>query len=189
MSDPHLLLTGHAGLALAMPREDMLPAYHAWENDATTLMGYGNQVPQAWEVRAAGWERQRKNHNYVQFEIVRTTDAEAVGLSVLQVNTFVHTAEFVLLIAPTHRGKGYATEASRLTLDWGFHITALRAIWLKVLAPNTAAIRAYEKAGFHHAGRMRAAGYWLGQPTDELIMDALPTDFPGPSAIKEQPPN
>ena len=57
-------------------------------------------------------------------------------------------------------------------------------VWLKVLAPNTAAVRAYEHAGFHHAGALRQSGYWLGEVCDELIMDALATEFPGPSAIK-----
>ena len=59
-----------------------------------------------------------------------------------------------------HRGLG--TAATRLTLDYAFHVTNLRMVWLKVLAPNTAAIRAYEKAGFQHVGAVRQAGYWLG---------------------------
>jgi diamine N-acetyltransferase len=42
-------------------------------------------------------------------------------------------------------------------------------------------IRAYTAAGFKPAGRLRQSGYWLGQPCDELIMDALPEDYPGPS--------
>ncbi|WP_301542984.1 GNAT family N-acetyltransferase [Streptomyces mayonensis] len=57
-------------------------------------------------------------------------------------------------------------------------------VWLKVLEPNVAGINAYEKAGFRHAGRLRQAGYWLGEPVDELLMDALPADFPGPSAVR-----
>lgn len=182
MTEPHILLTGQT-LALGMPRREMLEAYHAWENDPGTILGYGNQMPQSWEVRANGWERQRGNHNYPQFEVVRLEDKAAVGMTTLQVNTFARTAEFVLLVAPEERGKGYATEATRLTLDWAFHLAALRMVWLKVLAPNQAGITSYEKAGFQHAGRLREAGYWLGAPVDELLMDAVPADFPGPSAV------
>lgn len=182
MSDPHLLLTG-PNLALGMPRREMLPAYHAWENDPGTLMGYGNQVPQSWETRAAGWERQRGNMNYPQFEVVRLQDAEPVGMTTLEINRFVRTAEFVMVLAPDERGKGHATEAARLTLDWAFHLAALRQVWLKVLEPNTTGIRAYEKAGFRYAGRLRQAGFWAGASVDELLMDALPEDFAGPSMI------
>jgi len=186
MSSPQLLLSGDR-LGLAQPRRDMLPQYHAWENDPGTLLGYGNQFPQSWEARDAGWERQRSNHNYPQFEVVRLDDSTPVGLTVLTVNQFVRTAEFIMLLAPEARGHGYAAEAARLTLDWGFHLGALRMIWLKVLEPNQAGITAYTKAGFQPAGRLRQSGFWLGQPVDEIIMDALVADFPGPSAVKGPP--
>lgn len=182
MSDPHILLTGEQ-LALGMPRQDKLPDYHKWENDTRTILGYGNQWPQSWEVRAAGYERQRSNERYQQFEVVRLEDKAAVGITTLQIDTYVRTAEFVIVLAPEARGKGYAAEATRLTLDWAFHLGALRMVWLKVLEPNSAGIAAYEKAGFRRNGRLRKSGYWLGQPADEIIMDALPEDFPGPSAV------
>jgi len=182
MSDPHILLSGDR-LALGMPRQDLLPEYHRWENDARTIMGYGNQWAQAWEVRAAGYERQRGNDRYQQFEIVQLDGHEAIGITVLQINTFVRTAEFVIVLAPEARGKGCAAEATRLTLDWAFNLGALRMVWLKVLEPNRAGVAAYAKAGFRKSGRLRQSGFWLGKPVDEIIMDALPEDFPGPSAV------
>ncbi|GHJ34466.1 GNAT family N-acetyltransferase [Streptomyces sp. TS71-3] len=184
MSDPHILIKGDR-LALGLPRHDLLPEYHRWENDPGTILGYGNQFPQAWEVRAGGWERQRGNDRYPQFEVVRLEDNAAIGMTTLQVNTFVRTAEFVILLAPEARGQGYATEAARLTLDWGFHLGALRMIWLKVLEPNAKGLAAYEKAGFREVGRLRQSGYWMGKPVDEIIMDALPEDFPGQSAVAQ----
>lgn len=87
------------------------------------------------------------------------------------------------MLAPEARGRGLGTAATRLALDYAFHVTNLRMVWLKVLEPNTRAVRAYEKAGFHVAGRLRQAGYWLGQVCDELIVDVLATEFPGPSVI------
>ena len=68
-------------------------------------------------------------------------------------------------------------------IDYGFHITNLRAVWLKVLEHNTAGIRAYEGAGFKPVGRLRRSGYWLGAECDELIMDTLANEFPGPSVV------
>ncbi|WP_285731982.1 GNAT family protein [Nocardiopsis sp. ATB16-24] len=182
MNEPHLLLTGPE-LALGMPRKEMLRTYHAWENDAGTLLGFGNQVPQSWETREAGWERQRGNMNFPQFEVVRIHDHAPIGMTTLEINRFTRSAEFVMVLAPEERGKGHAAEAARLTLNWAFHVAALRTVWLKVLAPNTAGTRAYEKAGFRHAGRLRRAGFWMGRPVDELLMDALPEDFPWPSVL------
>lgn len=182
MSQPHLLLRGET-LGLGMPRQDMLPDYHRWENDLATLLGYGTQVPTSWETRAAGWDGQARNENRKAFEVVRLHDQSAIGMTVLYIDRAVRTAEFIVLIAPEERGKGYATKATTLTLDWAFHVTALRMVWLKVLEPNTAGIRAYQRAGFRPAGRLRQSGFWLGEPVDELLMDALPTDFAGPSVV------
>ncbi|SDU19728.1 GNAT family N-acetyltransferase [Jiangella alkaliphila] len=182
MNSPHVLLSG-SRLGLALPRRELLPEYHRWENDPRTILGYGNQFPQSWEVRDAGWERQRSNHHYPQFEVVRLDDLTAVGMTTLDVNQYVRTAEFTVVLAPEARGQGFAAEATRLTLDWAFHLGALRMVWLKVLEPNRAGIAAYEQAGFRAAGRLRRAGYWLGAPCDELIMDAVAEEFEGESWV------
>lgn len=184
MTEPHILLRGEK-LGLGLPRADMLPEYHRWETDPAVILGYGTQLPLSWETRAAGYENQRQGSDrYAQFEILRLEDDQLLGMTTLQVDHQVRTAEYVILLASEARGHGHATEATGLTLDWAFHLAALRMVWLKVLAPNTAGIRAYEKAGFRHAGTLRQSGYWLGQPCDEIIMDALPSDFPGDSVVK-----
>ena len=45
MTDRVVLLRGDR-LVLCMPRVEMLPEYHRWENDFSTIMVYGNQLPQ-----------------------------------------------------------------------------------------------------------------------------------------------
>jgi diamine N-acetyltransferase len=94
----------------------------------------------------------------------------------------MRTGEFVIQLSPA--GRGIGTEATRLILDYAFHIRNLRCVYLSVLSPNTAAIRAYEKAGFRKIGERRQSGYWLGHPASETIMDAIPADFPGPSIVR-----
>ncbi|GHJ39884.1 GNAT family N-acetyltransferase [Streptomyces sp. TS71-3] len=182
MSQPHILLRGDR-LALGLPRQELLPEYHRWENDPGTILGYGTQMPTAWEVRAAGWEAQARSEMRRSFEVVRLEDEQAIGMTVLYVDQAVQRAEYIILLAPEARGNHYATEATTLTLDWAFNLAALRGVWLKVLEPNRAGIVAYEKAGFRQAGRLRKAGYWLGRSVDELLMDALPEDFAGPSRV------
>ncbi|MBB5937327.1 GNAT family N-acetyltransferase [Streptomyces zagrosensis] len=172
MTDPHILLPGKR-VSLAMPNREHLPEYHRWENDPSTILGFGTQVPQSWEVRAGGWEATGRNRDFPQFEVITTEDLTPVGITTLQIDQAVRTAEYVILLAPEARGKGLATEATALTLRWAFEYAALRMVWLKVLEPNAAGITAYEKAGFEPAGRLRQSGYWLGRPCDELLMDAL----------------
>lgn len=185
MNQPKFLLRGER-LALAQPRAEMLPEYHRWENHLGTILGYGNQVPQSWETRAAGFERQAKSDRYIQFEVVHIEDEQPVGMTILAIDHQVRTAEYTMLLAPEARGRGFATEATLLTLDWAFHLAALRMVWLKVLEHNAAGIRAYENAGFKSGGRLRQSGFWLGDPCDELLMDILSAEFPGPSAVKRE---
>lgn len=149
--------------------------------------GYGRQVPESLEIRREGYGHQaRGSLNQVRFTVHDLKNEVApCGLTSLTVDHQVRTAEFLILLAPEARGRGLATEATRLTLDYAFHLTALAQVWLKVLEPNATAIRAYEHAGFQPAGRLRQAGYWHGQRCDELLMDVLPADFPGPSAFTD----
>ena len=48
-------------------------------------------------------------------------DKESVGTCGLTGISYIHrTAEYSILIGPENQGKGYATEAMRLLLDYGF---------------------------------------------------------------------
>ncbi|WP_231640668.1 GNAT family N-acetyltransferase [Nocardiopsis sp. NRRL B-16309] len=78
------------------------------------------------------------------------------------------------------------TTATRLTLDYAFHIIGLEMVWLKVLEPNAAGRRAYAKAGFQEVGTMRSAGQWRGRRCGEVVMDAVPEDFPAISVFEEK---
>ncbi|MFE7623744.1 GNAT family N-acetyltransferase [Streptomyces sp. NPDC057509] len=166
-------------------RADLVETYWRWEQEPTLMVGYGRQAPESVEARAEGMAHQLQGAN-LRFTVYDLTEGAPVpvGVSTLLPDEAVRTAEFVIMLGKGARGRGLGTEATRLTLDYGFHVANLRAVWLKVLAPNIAAIRAYEKAGFRSAGRLREAGYWLGETCDELAFDALAKEFAGPSAVK-----
>jgi RimJ/RimL family protein N-acetyltransferase len=57
-----------------------------------------------------------------------------------------------------HWGQGYATEASRACVEWGFLELGLERIIALVLPENMASIRVLEKLGFVHAHDMEEAG-------------------------------
>lgn len=184
MGEPVIWLRGKR-VGIGPLRADLVPAYWEWENDPGAILGYGRQVPDSLENRTEGYGHQaRSTLNQVRFTVYDLDgEPSPVGLSTLLVDHQVRTAEFIIVLAAAARGRGLATEATLLTLDYGFHVTALRMIWLKVLEPNTAGIRAYTSAGFKPAGRLRQSGYWLGEVCAELIMDAVKEDFQGRCAI------
>ncbi|MFE7558354.1 GNAT family N-acetyltransferase [Kitasatospora sp. NPDC057500] len=165
-------------------RADLVETYWRWEQDPAVLVGYGRQQPESLEARLEGMARQLRGDNirFTVYEIAGDA-AVPVGVATLLPDPAVRTAEYVVMLAPEARGRGLGTAATRLVLDYAFHITSLRMVWLKVLAPNRAAVRAYEKAGFRAVGALREAGYWLGRVCDEMVMDALAAEFAGPSVV------
>src|SRR5262249_27535125 len=77
-------------------------------------------------------------------------------------------------------GKGYGTEATRLILDYGFRQLGLHNIMLSVSSANTAAIRAYTRAGFHVIGARRECRREGDSVLDSIFMDCLATESEGP---------
>ncbi|WP_443075074.1 GNAT family N-acetyltransferase [Streptomyces sp. NBC_01435] len=172
--------------ALGPYRPDLVETYWRWEQDPSLLVGYGRQSPESLEARTEGMAHQLRGEN-IRFTVYDLTGDSPVpvGVSTLLPDQGVRTAEFVIMLASEARGRGLGHEATLLTLDYAFHVTNLRMVWLKVLAPNVAGVNAYAKAGFQKAGTLRQSGYWLGQVCDEIIMDAVASEFRGPSAVRK----
>lgn len=167
-------------------RQDLAEVYWAVESEPAVLAGYGSQTPGSLEERAQGLESQLKDTLAdARFTVYDLTGSEPVpvGLTELSIQHRWRNAEFFIQLGAAGRGKGIGTEATRLTLDYAFHISNLENVYLTVIAENTAGIKAYEKAGFRAIGVRRNSGYWYGRRVDELFMDAVPADFPGPSRI------
>lgn len=69
--------------------------------------------------------------------------------------------------------KGYGTDIMNVLLCFAFHEINLRRVTLTVFEYNPRAIRSYEKAGFHHEGRVRCLLNREGQRWDLLYMGIL----------------
>ena len=113
-------------------------------------------VPAAAERFHEWIETSRKNPNHLNVAIERLEETGAIGLcDLMQIEAPTRTAELGIWIArPWWRG-GYGTDAVRTLCRFGFDHMNLHRITLFVNATNTQAIRAYEKAGFGHEGRLR----------------------------------
>lgn len=165
-------------LSLAPPRPGMVAEYHRWETDPGAVLGLGAGEPISFDRFEARFTTGCTSERYSMFEVVTVDQGVPVGNVALSADLHANTAEYVIVLAPEQRGRGYATEASSLALAYAFGVAGLGMVWLKVLSPNAAAIAAYTRAGFQPAGRLRRAGQWNGRPVDELLMDCLPGDVP-----------
>ncbi len=74
-------------------------------------------------------------------------------------------------------GQGYGQAMYEIIFKLCFKIWDMNRVWLSVLEDNARAIKLYEKMGFVHEGRQRAAIYKDGKHVDYLMMSILKTEF------------
>lgn len=82
-------------------------------------------------------------------------------------------AEVGYQLGRPHWGRGYATEALRAVVAWGFGTLGLRRIWARVNPGNTASCRVVEKAGLRREGLLRRCEYAAGEWRDLCLYAAL----------------
>ena len=76
-------------------------------------------------------------------------------------------------IAPAYWAKGYATEAARAILAFGFGELRLHRIWAHCVAENAASYRVLEKVGMRREGRLREKEWMKGRWWDILVYGIL----------------
>lgn len=76
-------------------------------------------------------------------------------------------------LSKNHNGKGYATEAVKLVLDYGFTILKLHRIEAGVMPHNLGSIRVLEKAGFEKEGISKSNVKINGKWEDHQVFLAI----------------
>jgi len=80
-------------------------------------------------------------------------------------------------LASDYWGKGYATEAARTLLKFGFEELKLHRIWSWCIAENIASVRVSEKIGMQLEGRLRENEWFKSRWWDTLIFGILENEW------------
>ena len=109
------------------------------------------------------------------FVIEETALSTPIGTcQLLNINRNHRAAELQIRIGETaYHGHGYGSEAVKQLCNFGFFELHLHRIYLHVFSSNERAIRAYQKCGFIHEGRLREAAFINGRWEDILVMAVL----------------
>ena len=166
----------------AVERED-IPRFVNWLNDPEVIAGLLINLPLAsWEETR--WFENLANHPTEERPLALDvgqpdgtwTHIGNVGLH--QIEQTNRAAEFGIFIGDkSFWNNCYGTEATSLTLKHGFETLNLNRIYLYVFETNPGAIRAYEKAGFAHEGKLRQSIYRNGRYIDVLLMSILRSEW------------
>src|SRR3546814_20350744 len=108
-------------------------------------------------------------HDQSERRFVVESNGEKAGLVELVEIDLVHRrAEFQIIIAPEHQGKGLALRATQLAVDYGFKVLHLYKIYLIVDKENKRANPIYAKLGFEPEGEHKAEFFVQGEDPDAL---------------------
>jgi len=173
---PGFVVEGHR-VALGLMRMDLVATYQRWDNDMKALNANGRVIPFTLEAQRERIAGLSGKPDLCDFTVYDRSDQAPIGwTSLSSIDHRNGTAEFGILLGE-RRGQGLGTEATRLTVDWGFTVLGLHNIMLGVAAWNERAIRVYTKVGFREVGRRRRAGLTLGRRYDAVFMDLLASEF------------
>ena len=163
----------------AMDAEEIGKAFARWGRDSEFRRLLDSGVSQVTSSRGAQkWlekELEEQSVNQHWFSIRKLDDDRLLGDVDLYVYNWPGRDAFVGLGIGEREfwGKGLGTDVMRVILRYAFVEVNLRRVTLNVFEYNPRAIRAYEKAGFRHEGRMRKVLNKEGKRWDILYMGIL----------------
>ncbi len=120
---------------------------------------------------------QKQPQTQYRFAVVLSSEERVIGGSGLDItNPEQREGEIGYHLHRDHWGRGFATEATKELLRFGFEDLHLHRIFADCLAENTASARVMEKAGMRQEAHFRQ-NKWSGERwQDTLVYAMLDTD-------------
>ena len=131
--------------------EDIVPSYHMnLDADVSKYTGDGGVVS-LLEI-----ERRIKKdvmgdytkHGFGRFAVELKSEKKFIGFAGLKYLEDLKEVDLGYRLIKAYWGRGYATEASRASIEFGFNDLNLESIIAMVLPANTASINVLQKLGF-----------------------------------------
>ena len=109
-----------------------------------------------------------------QFASTLRTTGQLIGnCGIRLAQAGAHHADLGYELDPQYWGQGYASEAARAIVDYGFTQLNVHKIWSWCIADNIASAHVLEKLGMQLEGRLRENEYFKGRWWDTLMYGLL----------------
>jgi RimJ/RimL family protein N-acetyltransferase len=126
-----------------------------WSNDAEVRRWSFDSESIEWETHVAWFKSRRGDPTYLMYVLTKP-DGEPVGLARFELSG--GSGVVGISIAAEHRGHGYATAALRLACATFFATSDAADVIAEIKPGNEASVRAFERAGLSHRGRVQVKG-------------------------------
>ena len=115
--------------------------------------------------------------------IIRKKDGTRIGIIWHLLNLPYRVMEVACSLVPSERGKGYATEATQLMVDYLFLSYNIFRIQALTDVEHKAAQRVLEKVGFKIEGTIRKLGFERGKQRDCYLHSILREEWKEPKIL------
>ncbi len=163
-------------------KEDDWPAVLAYQSDPRYLRYYEwtERTPAAVQEFIGKFiaQQQQEPRYKAQLAVVLKSSGQLIGnCGIRKEMPEARQAEIGYEFAPEHWGQGYATEAARAIVRFGFTELHLHRISAWCIAENTASAHVLQKIGMQQEGRLRENEYFKGRWWDALLFAILESEW------------
>lgn len=161
-------------------KSDLNQTYLAWLNDPeVNKFMHRNTKLATREDLLKYYNNFARNKNDFLFAIIVKENNKHIGNVRLGPIDRIHKrSDFGIMIGDKQSwGKGFASEAIKLVLNYGFKTLKINKINLGVIDDNKRAIALYKKLGFVKEGCIRKNFYFQGKYLDSIRMGLLREEF------------
>lgn len=150
---------------------------HGLNNDEKVMRYWFEEPYETFTELSQLYDRHVHDQRERRF-ICENETGEKVGLVELVELNYIHRrGEFQIIIAPASQGRGYASIATRLAVEYAFMVLNLHKLCLVVDDKNEKAIHVYEKCGFQREGLLIEEFFSSGRYHNALRMCIFQRDF------------
>jgi ribosomal-protein-alanine N-acetyltransferase len=154
------------------------PTMLAYQSDPRYLEYYPWTERQPEDVRRLlqlflETQRAQSRHKF-QLAVTLKPDHQLIGTCGIRMESAAaHQGEIGYELSPEQWGQGYATEAARAVIHFGFAELRLHRIWSWCITENHRSVRVLEKLGLRQEGLLRENEYFKGRWWDTRLYAIL----------------
>ncbi|MBN1248855.1 MAG: GNAT family N-acetyltransferase [Anaerolineae bacterium] len=150
-----------------------------WDSEAIRVLEAGIDAPRSREQLRAWIARDAtEDHPNVLRFVIETFVGEPVGWANLRDwQSPAGTFSFAVRVYREYQRQGYAGEAVRILLRYGFHELRCQKANSVTISSNTASIEMHRRLGFVEEGRLRRNAYTDGRYWDEVLFGMTREEF------------
>lgn len=143
----------NANVQLRPLERDDLRFVHSLDNNASVMRYWFEEPFETFDELSSLYEQHVHDQSERRF-VVAEGETRLGLVELVEINLIHRRAEIQIIIYPRFQGRGLASQAMHMALEYGFKVLNLHKVYLYVDKSNDKAIHIYTKLGFTLEGEL-----------------------------------